>query len=365
MRTCALLFSITALLLCQDNLGVLPEGAGLAARYAGDAGIAGDPAVVFVEDFGGGTLEGLRARWSDISNRDGRVLAFEHDVPGGSASPFSLRMTATRDVNNGGHLYRTFHPGYDRLFLRFYVKFARDAGFNHHFVSLGGAIDPPAYPIGGAGLRPVDYWSTGIEPVPATMHAGRTSYAPPGIWHFYTYWPEMHSWQTPEGRPTNDNGTAFYGNNFEPAEPVVVPRGEWICVEIMVRMNSVPDAWDGEQAMWLDGSLAGRFATGTMNGSWFKDNFDVNPAGAPFEGFRWRTNGRVNVNKLWLSHYASADQAFPRTSRYAAEHPEFEVNTREQTVWFAGVVSATEYIGPMGQPARAPIDRRGTGRRFR
>jgi hypothetical protein len=28
-------------------------------------------------------------------------------------------MTATRNVDSGGHLYRTFQPGYDRLFLRF------------------------------------------------------------------------------------------------------------------------------------------------------------------------------------------------------------------------------------------------------
>ena len=361
----ALLFLTGAVLLCQENFGVFPEGPGLAARYAGDAGIAGDPAVVFVEDFGSGALEELHARWSDISNKDGRVLAFEQDVPEGSASPFSLRMTATRDVNAGGHLYRTFNPGYDRLFLRFYVKFAPDAGFNHHFVSLGGAIDPPKWPVGGAGLRPANSWNTGIEPVPATMHADRTSYAPPGIWHFYTYWPEMRSWQTPEGRATDDNGTAFYGNNFEPAEPVVAPRGEWICVEIMVQMNSAPDAYDGEQAVWINGKLAGRFAAGTMNGSWFKDNFRVDPAGAPFEGFRWRTDGRVNVNKLWLSHYVSSDSAFPRTDQYAAAHPDFQVNTREQTVWFAGVVAATEYIGPMDQPARDAIDRRGPVRRFR
>ena len=293
------------------------------------------------------------------------MLAFEHDVPEGSASPFSLRMTATRDVNNGGHLYRTFHPGYERLFLRFYVKFAPDAGFNHHFVSLGGAIDPPKWPVGGAGLRPVNGWNTGIEPVAATMHADGASYPPPGIWHFYTYWPEMRSWRTPEGSASNDNEGSFYGNNFEPAEPVVIPRGEWICVEIVVRMNSAPDAWDGEQAVWIGGKLAGRFATGTMRGSWFKDNFQVNPAGAPFEGFRWRTDGRVNVNKLWLSHYASAEQAFPRTERYAAAHPEFRVNTREQTVWFAGVVAATEYIGPMGRPAHGTIDRSRPVRRLR
>lgn len=352
VRICALLFAIAAVLPAQENLGALPEGPGLAARYAGDSGITGDPAVVFVEDFRSGAVAELRARWSDISNKDGKVLAFAEDVPGGSASPWSLRMTATRDVDSGGHLYRTFEPGYDRLFLRFYVKFAPDAGFNHHFVSLGGELDPPKHATGRAGLRPVDRWNSGIEPMPATGHADHTQYAPPGIWHFYTYWPEMHSWQSEDGKATNDNGKAYYGNNFEPKDPVVVPRGEWVCVEMMVKMNSSPDAYDGEEAMWINGKLAGRFATGTMRGTWFKDQFRVDPEGKPFEGFRWRTNDKVKVNKLWLSHYVSSEAAFPRTEKYAAAHPDFKVNTHQQTVWFAGVVAATEYIGPLGQGTR-------------
>ena len=63
MRTLALLLLMGAVLPGQENLGVLPEGPGLAARYAGDAGIASDPSVVFVEDFSRGSLEELRDRW--------------------------------------------------------------------------------------------------------------------------------------------------------------------------------------------------------------------------------------------------------------------------------------------------------------
>jgi hypothetical protein len=321
------------------------QGPGLAAGYPGDYGIERAPAVVFVEDFASGTVEGLRAHWSDISNRDGKPIAFDEDVPKGSAARRSLRVTATRGVNDGGHLYRVFEPGYDRLFLRFYVKFAPDAGFNHHFVSLAGEINPPKHATGRAGLRPVDYWISGIEPV------ARGDFAPPGIWHFYTYWPEMRSWQSDEGKATNDNGRAFYGNNFEPEAPVPVARGEWISVEMMVKMNSAADLYDGEEAMWIDGKPVGRFASGTMTGKWFRDQFRRDPSGGPFEGFRWRTNMRVKVNRLWLSHYASNDQAFPRTHRYADQHPGFRVNRDSQTVWFSNVVVATEYIGPLA-PAR-------------
>ena len=94
-------------------------------------------------------------------------------------------------------------PGHDQLYARFYVKFAADHGFNHHFVKLQGAINPPRWPMGGAGCKPTNSWTTGIEP------GGRSNitypsvpYPPPGIWHFYTYWEEMRSWQGPAGTMT-------------------------------------------------------------------------------------------------------------------------------------------------------------------
>jgi len=350
MRKYILLLLAPVVLCSQENFGVLPEGPGLAAKYRGDRGIERDPVVVFVEDFSGGTLADVGTRWTDISNRNGKVLQFSEDVPKGNASRWSLRMTATRSVDSGGHLYRTFQPGYDRLFLRFYVKFAPDAGFNHHFVSLGGEIDPAKYAVGRAGLRPVDRWNTGIEPAASSQHLGRDTIAPPGVWHFYTYWPEMRSWQSPDGKALNDKN-AYYGNNFEPKNPTPVPRGQWISVEIMVKMNSSPDSYDGEQAVWIDGKLLGRFARGSMRGKWDRALFRVDPSGEPFEGFRWSADLRAKVNKLWLSHYVSSESAFPRTEKYAAEHPGFLVNTQTQTVWFAAVVAATEYIGPLGQRA--------------
>ena len=116
------------------------------------------------------------------------------------------------------------------------------AGFNHHFVSLGGDVNPTRYPLGRAGLRPDNYWNTGIEPTASTQYGGQTAIPAPGIWHFYTYWPEMRSWQSPSGVATNDNGTAYYGNSFEPKTPTPVPRGQWISVEIMVKMNDVGDS---------------------------------------------------------------------------------------------------------------------------
>lgn len=254
---------------------------GLAAKYQGDRNIRGDPAVVFTEDFEIQDVDALSGRWDHIGNPGGKALELTADVPPGSSGRRSLQMTATRGQNEGGSLFKVLLPGYDRLFARFYVKFAADHGFVHHFVKLEGAVNPPRYPTGGACLRPENAWITGIEPTPECRNTmPRTYFAPPGIWHFYTYWPEMRSWQNPDG-----TGTSFYGNDFEPNEPVQVPRDRWISVEFMVKMNSGPDAYDGEQAFWIDGKLTGRFLRGFKTGRWFKADFVQDPAGQPFEGY--------------------------------------------------------------------------------
>ena len=51
--------------------------------------------------------------------------------------------------------------------------------------------------------------------------------------------------------------------------------------------------------------------------------------GAPFEGFNWRTDPKLNVNFVWLYAYTQK----PAGHRIR--------------VWFDDVVVATEYIGPI------------------
>lgn len=111
----------------------------------------------------------------------------------------------------------------------------------------------------------------------------------------------MKSWQGP-------GGTSFYGNNFEPKESIVIPRDKWICVEISVKMNKAPEESDGEQTFWIDGKLGGHFAPGSVIGYWMRDKFRIDETdkrAKPFEGFRWREDMRLNVNKFWLLHYVS------------------------------------------------------------
>jgi len=339
MMLCAMAFSAQQ----QAEQEMTPEGFGISAKYPGDVGIEKDEDVIFVESFETGGIGDFKSRWDSVSNDDKKVMSFSEDVPEASSGGRSLSMIATRGENSGGHLFKVFKPGYDRLYARFYVRFAPDYGFNHHFVKLQGAIDPPPYPTGGAGTKPTNSWTTGIEPAAASHHnyPGKP-FPPPGIWHFYTYWIEMRSWQ-------GSDGTSFYGNNFEPKESIVIPRDRWICVEFSVKMNSSPEESDGEQTFWIDGKPAGHFAPGSVFGYWMRDKFrldETDERARAFEGFRWREDMRLNVNKFWLLHYVS-ESAFKKNDKYAEEHQDFLINTDTATVWFDDIVVAKKYIGPI------------------
>lgn len=315
---------------------------GISTACPGDVGIAEHPSVVFVEGFEEGTVDELGAKWGDLSNDGGRAVAFSEDVPEGSSGSRSLAITATRGKDNGGHLYTVLKPGHDVLYARYYVKFADDYGHNHHFVNLCGRANPPVWPVGGAGSKATDHFYVELDPQVGynNTYPGR-SFDPPGIWHFYNYWPEMRSWEGPEG-------TSFYGNNFEPLEPVVADRGRWICCEFMVKLNTAPDVRDGELAMWIDGEEQCRFGPGTPEGHWLRDKFMVadHEDNAPFEGFRWRTDMQVEVNAFWLLHYVT-ERAFTQNDEFKQKHPEYAINTQTATCWFDHIVLATEYVGPM------------------
>ncbi|HZP83265.1 MAG TPA: hypothetical protein VFB21_16605 [Chthonomonadaceae bacterium] len=304
----------------------LPEGPGLAAKYPGDKGIEKDSAVLFHEDFEAGSLEEIVKHWSETSNKDGKVLALSQDRPPGSSGSHSLQMTATLLDNTGGHLYTQLKRGVDTAFARFYVKFAPDADYLHHFVTLGGYNPPTSYPQGGAGIRPRgdDRMTAGIEP---TGSYGR--FPPPGAWNFYAYWPEMKG--SADGK--------FWGNGLTPAQPALAPRDRWQCVEIMMKCNSAPDKRDGELALWLDGKLTAHFYKGARRGPWTGMGFTLmEKGGEPFEGFRWRTTNDLKINFFWLLYYVTENAA---RQNHVARPKDMD------TVWFDDIVVATTYIGPI------------------
>ena len=304
----------------------LPEGDGLAARHPGDRGLDREPTVLFTENFESGSLTDLTRRWSEASNKDGAVLAFNEDVPPVGSGKRSLQMTAMLGANTGGHLYTRLPRAVDTAFARFYVKFPEEASYIHHFVHFGGYNPPTQWPQGGAGERPRgdERITVGIEP-----HGASGRFAPPGAWNFYCYWHEM--------KISADR--RYWGNALQPIQPALVPRGRWQCVELMLKLNSAPEKADGELALWLDGKRVAHFAPGARRGPWTGMGFALLPdGGEPFEGFRWRKSTDLKINFFWLLHYVTENAA--RQNRQANPNP---VNR----VWFDDIVVATEYIGPV------------------
>jgi len=228
--------------------------------------------------------------------------------------------------NTGGHLYTRLPRGEDTVYARFYVKFAPDAEYIHHFVTLGGYQPPTRWPQGGAGERPQggDRVTVGIEP------AGDYGRFPaPGIWNFYAYWHEMKI--SADGR--------YWGNSLRPSTPAPVPRARWQCVELMLKLNSAPNRRDGELALWLDGRPAARFAEGARRGPWTGMGFSlVKEGGEPFDGFCWRSSTELKVNFFWLLHYVTENAA--RQNRVANPG-------RTNSVWFDDIVVSTAYVGPV------------------
>ncbi len=276
----------------EADVSRLPEGSGLAARYAGDEGIERDPRVLFVDDFETGTIEEIGSRWGEMSKKQNFDLS--SDIAENSPGNKSIH------IKENGHLY-THTKGVDTVFTRFYVKFHEKTGYIHHFVHLIADRTPTPWPKGGAGQTPPGdaKFSTGIEPT------GRWGeFPPPGVWNFYSYWHEMKSkW-----------GTVFNGKQ-KPIQP-----GRWYCVEAMLKANSSPEVADGEQAFWVDGELYGRF-----------------------QGLRWRTSDKLKINSFWLLYY--------NTDQPARHNKDSKPESRVMEVWFDDIVIATEYIGPVsGKP---------------
>lgn len=332
-----ILLSITGVATARE----LPQGPGLAAGYESDQGIADDPAVVFAEDFEQSSTDILKTRWSEVTES---VISFSSDKPEGSQGKTSLTITASDGSSTGGHLYKLLDQGYDQLFVRFYTKFPADHGYIHHFVRLRGWTALNQWPNGNLDKsRNENACGIDIEPI-GNIFSTNNLNDPVGIWTLNAFWHEMRSWENEDG-----TGTSVYPDLFESQEKINADRERWYCVEAMVKLNSAPDAYDGEMALWIDGKLVSHYAPGTPSGYWRRDKFNLDDSGqgTPFEGMNWRPNEFLQLNRLWLLYYVS-ESAFQANEAWKEQHPEDKVSASRTTVYFDHVVLAREYIGPIG-----------------
>jgi predicted amidohydrolase len=302
---------------------------GLGAEYPGDQDIAKDPRVIFVENFEQPSLDDLKTHWDTVTNAE--IMSLSNDVPAQSGGKRSLLMTHVGGKGTGGQLYRSLKPGYDKLHARFYVKFDRDCAPIHHFgTNIGGYHPATPWPQGGAGERPSGdkTFTVGIEPFGKNWE-----------WDYYAYWCEMRG-SPPRGQT--------WGNSFLGDSKPKVDRGEWTCIEVMVKTNDVDDS-NGELALWINGKQVSHLGKGFPKGKWQFDRFHPGEGGEgarwndnlhgrenvttpegglPFEGFRWRTSEQLNLNYVWVYLYIT-------------QAPDGHISR----VWYDDIVVATEYIG--------------------
>lgn len=272
---------------------LLPQGDGLAKAFVADAKIAEHPAVIFSEDF---ELEDYASRWDEVRDKKKQVLSL---VPPADKrlGKQALQVRADLAKNTGGGLTKWFESA-PALYIRFYTKFATDADYIHHFVTLRANKSLQGKDrwsgFGGAGLKPEGdtRFSTALEP-----WGNWGKWPAPGRWNFYSYWHEMKP--APDGK--------YWGNSFRPEELPNISKGEWICCEFMLKHNTAGKR-DGEQAFWIDGNLLGHW-----------------------KGISWRTSPTVFANALTLEAYV--------TDRWT-KNPINKVN-------FDNLVVAREYIGPV------------------
>jgi hypothetical protein len=291
---------------------------GIAANYPGDKGIDKDAAVVFSENFERSSVSEVAEHWTSISDDEGMSLV--EDVSSSSSGKKSILFTSINGTRSGGRLYQRFSPGFDQLYLRYYVKYASDPTYYHHSGgTITGCSQPGSTCGGNAGEKPDGtYFHAGFEPnyefdQPAS-----------GLrMDFYVYWMGMR-----EG-----SSGSYWGNTFVQDPKVKVDFEQWNCIEIMLKINNPASGSNGELAAWLNGEKIIHLGPGYPKGAWFSGNdFLRDSTGTPFEGFQWRNIENLKTNIIKIQHYVED-----------GEEPEGHLGK----LWFDDLVVATQYIGPV------------------
>ena len=265
------------------------SSSGISASYPGDVGIEAHPSVVFFEDFEEADVGSMASRW-DSADQD--PLALVGDVPPGAAGgSHSLEITVPSGAGvTGVTLFKNVPDQQGSVYVRYYAKYDAASDYHHAGMWLGGFNPPTKWPQGTAGIRPSgsDFFENAWEPHSTGSELQVDHYA---------QWPGMDCFMEPGG---------CWGNVFlRDAEPTV-SAASWVCVELMVRLNT-PGQNDGEYAVWMNDGVVQHLAPGSPsfdrlgNGVW-----KPNPAGTPFPGFDWRSTTDLAFNWIWLDFYVDS-----------------------------------------------------------
>jgi hypothetical protein len=300
----------------------LPEGdEGIAAGYPGDAGIDGDPAVIFFDDFEGYTAaDDLWNRYDNVYQLDQIRFATEPEnhYAGDQAIEFTVPQ---QEAELSNAVDKAVSPELDVMFLRYYSKFQPPfdvVGSSHNGSSISAHyfVDgqaTPGIPADGTNKFLVAYENWRGEP--ETMS--------PGLLNVYVYHPEQRDDYGDHFFPTglvmpNTSLPFDFGPDFMSRPDIIPELDRWYCWEYMVQANT-PGERDGRIAAWLDGVLV-----------------------ADWQNLRLRDVPELTIDRFGLSLHIGSNP------------------NGEQKKWFDNVVAATAYIGPIYTPG-AGDDTAGSG----
>jgi hypothetical protein len=204
-----------------------------------------DASLVFAEDFESGTL----AKWSDGVDRSRFDVATDPAIAQSGSRYLAVTYPAGSD---GGWLTRFLMPGYEELYVSYYVRFPRAWAGGTKLVAIHGAPQDDRWsPFGKAGVCP-----TGDDFLTAMLVV-----QPAGSMRFYTYYPAM---------AREPDGVTCWGRFGDGREtyrpPLAVSRDEWHRIELLVSLNT-PGQSNGRQTFWIDG-----VERGTWIGLGFRDS---------------------------------------------------------------------------------------------
>lgn len=206
---------------------------------------------IFAENFESGSL----AEWQD------GVDPARHQVvtdPGRAHGGRRFLRVLYAAGGDGGWLTRFFLPGYDSLYVSYYVRLPEDWRGGTKLIALyGSRTDDRWSAMGKAGLCP-----TGTDFF-ATMVIAEVN-GDPGPTRLYSYFPAMTR------EPDGVTCWGRFGDGAEQYAPLrALSRGEWHHVEFWVQLN-VPGQENAEQRFWVDDTLRG-----TWKGISFRTTSDL------------------------------------------------------------------------------------------
>ena len=241
--------------------------------------VSGD--TLFVEDFESGSL----TAWSDGVDPTRHQIVAD---PGRAQSGSHLLEVTYRAGSDGGWLTHFLPPGYDSLFVSYYVRFPEGWKGGTKLIALyGSRSDDQWSALGKAGKCPsgTDFFATML----ITELGGD-----PGPMRFYTYYPAM----TPE--PDGVTCWGRYGDGNEHyVQPLTVAPGVWHHVEFWVKLND-PGQKNADQRFWLDGTLRGSWSGFSLRRS---ELLELNAVQLTFNR---GISGGVTTQKLDVDHLVVA-----------------------------------------------------------